>query len=103
MHTLYLISNQLYHSLPHQVSLFFLEGSSQTLSQHKSHSNLDQLSRANCYPNFKQQPDLGASKNEITRSYEDLSYMNTDEEKESGSEFEAEEAPNVVNNNGSIF
>lgn len=70
-----------------------------TLSQHKSHSNLDQL-RAN-YPNFKQ-TNLAASKNEITRSYEDCSSVNnTDEEKESGSEFELEEA-HVVHNNGSI-
>lgn len=53
----------------------------------------------NC-PTYKQ-VDLSTSKSEISRSYEDCSYANTDdEEKESGSEFETEQ--DVLNKNGSI-
>lgn len=58
---------------------------------HKSHSNLDDLRRG-------LKTNLQANKNEISRSYEDISCVNSDDEKESDAEFDAEEETPDLNN-----
>lgn len=69
-----------------QVKLYFTKpNNSITLSQHKSHSNLDDLRVT-----FKPTNLMQSSKTEISRSYEDYSCLNSDDEKESGSDFEAD-------------